>query len=105
MTATEYLVISVVTYNVPVYPGAHQPVHQANATATQITEANRQYKALLIHSQQQVLALHVSVINALRQQVLVKVDNKYLLALEHPIPPTHVGIPQDNIGRRHPERD
>jgi hypothetical protein len=31
MTASEYLIISAVTYNEPIHPGA-QPVHQANAT-------------------------------------------------------------------------
>jgi hypothetical protein len=78
MTDAEYLVISAVNYDKPVHPGA-PPVHQANATAAQITEANRQYDAMLIQ-----VSLHVSVINALRQQILCAVDNKYLMALEHP---------------------
>jgi hypothetical protein len=78
MTDAEYLVISAVNYDEPVHPGA-QPVHQANATAAQITEANRQYDATLLQ-----VSLHVSVVNALRQQILCAVDNKYLMALEHP---------------------
>jgi len=78
MTNAEYHVISAVNYDEPVHPGA-QPVHQANATAAQITEANRQYDATLLQ-----VSLHVSVVNALRQQILCAVDNKYLMALEHP---------------------
>jgi hypothetical protein len=78
MTDAEYLVISAVPYDEPIHPGA-QPIHPANATAAQITEANRQYDATLIQ-----VALHVSVLNALRRQILVAIDNKYLLALEHP---------------------
>jgi hypothetical protein len=78
MTDAEYLVISAVNYDEPVHLGA-QPMHQANATAAQITEANRQYDATLLQ-----VSLHVSVINALRQQILCAVDNKYLMALEHP---------------------
>jgi hypothetical protein len=78
MTDAEYLVISAVNYDETVHPGA-QPVHQANATAAQITEANRQYDATLLQ-----VSLHVSVINTLRQQILCAVDNKYLMALEHP---------------------
>jgi hypothetical protein len=54
-------------------------VHQASATAAQITEANHLYDALLIQ-----VALHVSVVNALRQQIFGAVGNKYLLALKHP---------------------
>lgn len=76
MTAPEYLVLSNVAYVEPVHPGT-QPVHPANATAAQITEANCQYDATLVQ-----VALHVSVINALRQQILAAVDNKYLLKLE-----------------------
>jgi hypothetical protein len=78
MTDAEYLVISAVNYDKPVHPGA-QPIHQANVTAAQITEANRQYDTTLLH-----VSLHVSVVNALRQQILCAVDNKYLIALEHP---------------------
>jgi hypothetical protein len=78
MTNAEYLVISVINYNEPVHPGA-QPVHQANATAAQITEANRQYDAALLQ-----VALHVTVVNAQRQQILCAIDDKYLMALEHP---------------------
>jgi hypothetical protein len=79
MTNAEYRVISAVTYNKPVHPGA-QPVHQANANAAQITEANHLYDHTLLIQ----VALHVSVVNALRQQILGAVDNKYLLALKHP---------------------
>ena len=78
MTAAEYLVISAVTYDEPVHPGA-QPGHQTNATAAQMTEANRLYDASINQ-----VALHVSVVNALRQQILGAVDNKYIMALEHP---------------------
>jgi hypothetical protein len=79
MTAAEYLVISAMTYDEPLHPSA-QPVHQANATtAAQITEANCLYEASLLQ-----VALHISVVNALRQQILCAVDNKYLMALEHP---------------------
>jgi hypothetical protein len=78
MTDAEYLVISDVNYDEPIHPGA-QPMYQANATAAQITEANHQYDAALLQ-----VSLHVSVINALRQQILCAVDNKYLMALEHP---------------------
>jgi hypothetical protein len=78
MTDTEYLIISAINYDEPIHPSA-QPVHQANATATQITEANRQYDATLLQ-----VSLHVSVVNALRQQILCAVDNNYLMALEHP---------------------
>jgi hypothetical protein len=79
MTDAEYLVISAVNYDKPIHPGA-QPVHQANATTAQITEANRQYDAALLQ-----VALHVSVVNVLRQQILCAIDNKYLMALlEHP---------------------
>ena len=63
------------TYDEPVHPGA-QPGHQTNATAAQMTEANRLYDAALNQ-----VALHVSVVNALRQQILGAVDNKYLMAL------------------------
>jgi hypothetical protein len=47
MTNAEYLIISAINYDESIHPGA-QPIHQANATAAQITEANRQYDATLI---------------------------------------------------------
>jgi hypothetical protein len=78
MTDAEYIIISAINYIKPVHPGA-QPIHQVNATAAQITKANRLYDESLLQ-----VALHVSVINALRQQILCTVDNKYLMALEHP---------------------
>jgi hypothetical protein len=74
MTDAEYLVISAINYDKPIHPGA-QPVHQANVTAAQITEANCQYDASVL----QQVALHVSVVNVLRQQILCTVDNKYLM--------------------------
>jgi hypothetical protein len=78
MPAAEYLVISAVAYVVPVHPGT-QPVHPANSTAAQMNEANRQYDNSLTQ-----VALHLSVVNALRQQIMGAIDTKYLIELEHP---------------------
>jgi hypothetical protein len=78
MTKAEYLLISAVTYNEPIHPGA-QPAHQGNATSTQMTKANRLYDGRITQ-----VSLHVSAVNALRQQILCAVENMYLMALEHP---------------------
>jgi hypothetical protein len=78
MTEAEYLVISAVTYDEPIHPGT-QPAHQGGATSAQMTEANRLYDRKITQ-----VSLHVSVINALRQQILCAVYNMYLMALEHP---------------------
>jgi hypothetical protein len=78
MTKAEYLVISAVTYDEPIHPGA-QPAHQGNATSAQMTKASRLYDGRITQ-----VSLHVSDINALCQQILCAVDNMYLMALEHP---------------------
>jgi hypothetical protein len=78
MTDAEYLVISAEPYDEPVHPGT-QPAHQGGATSAQMTEANRLYDGKITQ-----VALHVSVVNALRQQILCAVDNMYLMALEDP---------------------
>ena len=78
MPPADYLALAAVPYDVPIHPGP-QPAHPAGATAAQITEANRLYDQTLT-----LVALHVSITNALRQQLLVAVDNKYILELEDP---------------------
>jgi hypothetical protein len=78
MTDAEYLIISAEPYDDPVHPGT-QPAHQGGATSVQTTEANRLYDGKLTK-----VALHVSVINALCQQILCTVNNMYLMALEDP---------------------
>jgi hypothetical protein len=44
-----------------------------------MTETNRQYDNVIA-----TVALHVAMVNALRQQILVAVENRYLMELEHP---------------------
>jgi hypothetical protein len=65
MTDADYLALTTVQFNAPVHPGA-QPVHQANATTAQITEANHQYDTLLTQ-----VSLHVTVPFALSTDLVL----------------------------------
>ena len=78
MPDADYLACTGEAYIAPVHPGA-QPAHGAGTTAVQITEANRQYDALLGS-----FKLHRTMQNALRKQILAAIDNKYLMTLEDP---------------------
>jgi hypothetical protein len=78
MTDGAYVAVSPVPYVIPVHPGA-LPVHAAGATAPQMTETNRQYDNTVAQ-----VALHTSMINALRQQLLGAIEAKYVMELEDP---------------------
>jgi hypothetical protein len=78
MTDAEYLVIYADPYHKPVHPGT-QPAQQGGATSAQMMEANRLYDGKITQ-----VALHVSVVNALRQQIICAVENMYLMTLEDP---------------------
>ena len=76
LSAADYLVLAHVAFELPAHPGA-TPVHTPNATAAQITEANRVYMATL-----QELNIATSVRNEIKQQIISAVDRLYIEALE-----------------------
>lgn len=77
ISATDYLSIANEPFLAPVHPGLN-PIHAANATAPQITEANRQYAALLAEHK-----VYVTTEQALKRQLLAAVDRLYVNELQH----------------------
>jgi len=77
MPAAEYIALQgAVAYVVAAHPGIQAPV-AAQATAIQITQANRQHDKAV-----ERFALHNSVEVALKQQILAAVDDRYVSTLQ-----------------------
>jgi hypothetical protein len=76
MPDADYLVRTTVAFVPPVHPGV-APVHPPNPTGNQITEINRQFQRDIDDHQ-----LFLTVREALKQQILLAVEYRYLQVLE-----------------------
>jgi hypothetical protein len=75
----DYLIVSGVAFTLPAHPGA-AATHAAGATASEISETNRQHQILLNEQ-----AVYLNTRQALQKQILAKVHPTYIESLRHPI--------------------
>jgi len=76
MDATEYLQLATIAFALPAHPGTN-PNHPTSATSVQIQESIRAFNSLLAEH-----SLTITVRKELKKQLLLAIDQLYLVALE-----------------------